>query len=231
MKLSKREIILLIFLLGAVAIGGYYKFLMSPLLENLSAQREVFQQNQDELQILKAKQASLTKLTKEVEELEASKDELIKKLPPYLSLAQIIVELDALSTKAGGTVKNLSFVVGSPSTEYSVLAIPVSWSGTYNQLMAFLDAVEQSERKLMVENISMSSDDGAGLEASFTIATFASATGDGVYKNPDKTVDYDNIKVNVFSVSQGELFNTTTGSSEHYGMIKDIINKYLKGNN
>jgi len=235
MKLSRREIILLVFLLAIVAIGGYYRFLMAPLLDNLAKEKEVLQENKDELQTLKAKKASLPKLIKEVEKLEADNEEFMKILPSYISLAEIIVELDELNKAAGGDINNLSFVIGTASTDYSILAMPVTWTGTYNQLMAFVDSLEQSKRKLVVDSITINTgnaETGTSLQASFTIAAFASATGEGdVYKNPGKTIDYTDIKVNVFSYSQGELFNLATGSSEHYAMIKDIINKYLSDNN
>ncbi len=168
MKKSSTFLNLLSVLLLAVTVVAVV-FFVNPM------QAEV-----DELQVqLDEKETQLADLTEQVADLEAMREELgssgvseeklLIQVPDGLEQDQLISDLSDLAEEAGIELHGMSFST-IEGDETGSVSISSSFDGDYEDLIGFLEAVEDNSRKIRIRSVNVQlSEEGSVPHASFSL--------------------------------------------------------------
>lgn len=142
------------FVLLAVAL---YAFYARPLSQSVAKVSEEVDAKQVQVQDLSAKITQLTEAEKTLGlSTQVQKFEVLKSIPAEINQDEIIRDLINISKSHDIQLHSISFGKGASSQEkVSVLRINASFEGNYNDLIGFLEGLEQNARTLQVSSINV----------------------------------------------------------------------------
>lgn len=186
MKLTLREKILISIFLMTAFIAVYYQYLIIP--------------QQEQLGILQTKNQALQERIEEIDyfitsnspikdSLQAMEEEFALKRQNYfvdVNQEQLILLLDEILNQSGFKINNIAFLPiqtadlplrvtseSNPrqlSTEKSV--VKLSFSGNYANLIEFLNAIENYQKQIIIDNLQITFSNQSNLSGSLEIAFY-----------------------------------------------------------
>lgn len=152
-KLSKRERLLVLILAAAVLIYLYMSYLLFPSYTRVSKLNTELILKQQIAKDTKDEQMRLENMDSILAKSKARLDEMEKKIPYNIRLPELIVNIDSSIAGFGMNMKSIS--VGKPDTankDYDIITITVSLEGKYDNILAFIDYIENNDRKFIIDN-------------------------------------------------------------------------------
>ncbi|MFA6528427.1 MAG: type 4a pilus biogenesis protein PilO [Candidatus Gracilibacteria bacterium] len=140
-------ILLLVVIIGAV-------FYINPMKEQVTALSTELASKDTEVAELSARIAELETLRDEIGESGATEGKLLLQVPEGMDQSGIINDLNDLAIQAGIALNGMSFSAVDGDTS-SVLGVSASFDGDYDDLINFLETVEDNTRKIRVKSISV----------------------------------------------------------------------------
>ncbi|HAU40293.1 MAG: Tfp pilus assembly protein PilO [Candidatus Peregrinibacteria bacterium GW2011_GWF2_43_17] len=155
-------------LLLAVVLG--LLFFVNPMRAEIGLMEVNLAEKELQVSELSAKVAELEAIKEEVGSSGISEDKLLTQVPEGISQDELIVDLSELSTTAGIELHGMSFSTVESEDGAGAVSISASFDGDYEDLIGFLQAVEDSSRKIKVKsiNVQLSSEDDVA-KASFSL--------------------------------------------------------------
>jgi len=144
-----------IFLILLVVFG--YVFYTRGVASNVSQMNADITSKNLQIEASKAKVAEMTKAEKELDlSSEVKKTELLKSVPKDIAQDQMIRDIIDTSRLHDIKLNSIGFGKGASSKEgVGSLRINASFEGSYNDLVSFLESLEQNARVLIVDSISV----------------------------------------------------------------------------
>lgn len=144
-----------IFLILLVVFG--YVFYTKGVASNVSQMNADITSKNLQIESSKAKVAEMTKAEKELDlSSEVKKTELLKSVPKDVAQDQMIRDIIDTSRLHDIKLNSIGFGKGASSKEgVGSLRINASFEGSYNDLVSFLESLEQNARVLIVDSISV----------------------------------------------------------------------------
>ncbi len=145
-----------------LALYGVLTFGVSPRLEALEREyidlQAMTRQSQQELAAAGTPLAAFRKGQQDLEEFR-------EMIPPRKDLTALVGELFSLAEKAGLTINQVHYSPKEiPEERLLTYALNFSVTGTYRQIKLFVYSLEQSERLIAIERISLSGGGESGQE-------------------------------------------------------------------
>ncbi len=155
-------ILLLIVIVAAV-------FYINPMKQDVSALAIQLESKEAQVSELMARVVELETLRDEIGKSGATEGKLLLQVPSGMDQSGIIADLNDLAAEAGVALNGMSFSAVE-GEESGVLWISASFDGDYEDLITFLQAVEDNPRKIRVKAISVQlSEEDAVAHASFSL--------------------------------------------------------------
>jgi len=152
-KLSKREVLLVSILAGAVLVYLYISYLIFPsytriaelntelvLKKQIAADRNNVQERLENLDNLMAKSKE------RLENME-------KKIPYNVKLPELIVCIDSKIASLGMDIQEIN--IGEPdksNKDYDIIPVNVTMEGKYDNIIDFINYIENNDRKFIIDN-------------------------------------------------------------------------------
>lgn len=169
MKLSKRESRLVTVALAAVVIFVYYLYFLSPKIDEYFELKENMEVSEKKLGNLQKTESELSNLLDEIEKSKNDIAHLETIVPSNKKLPEIIVHLENFSADTGVELKEVSFEStgenkdkksdkkGEDSQNKDYIEIPIKLTivGSYDEILRFLESLEDSRRLYSVNNIAV----------------------------------------------------------------------------
>ena len=152
---SNKGSIVGIFLIILVVFG--YVFYTKGIASEVSQMNADITSKNLQIEESKAKVAEMTKAEEELDlSSEVKKTELLKSVPKDIAQDQIIRDIIDTSKIHDIKLNSIGFGKGASSKEgVGSLRINASFEGSYNDLVSFLESLEQNARVLIVDSISV----------------------------------------------------------------------------
>jgi len=152
-NIPKRQLYLLIGLLGAGIVGAYIYLLMMPLWEEKGRHETTLQKLQADLRKKQAIAANRPKLEADIKALEKQLEEALVRLPEEKEIPKLLTQVNTLGQQNG--LEFLLFRPGAPAKKgfYAEVPIDMRVEGQYHALGGFLDRVSKLERIVNVSDI------------------------------------------------------------------------------
>ncbi|MBU0982158.1 type 4a pilus biogenesis protein PilO [Patescibacteria group bacterium] len=144
--------LLAILILILLFVGGF--FIVEPLRKDVSAKKAEVSERAETLQTLQSEYDELQALADEASVSEAKKDQLLKAVPVGKDQDGLILELTGLTQELGFGVNAINFALTSGTGQNSILVTAV-FTGTYEDLIDFLQKLENADRLFQVKSISV----------------------------------------------------------------------------
>jgi Tfp pilus assembly protein PilO len=207
--LSKREKIALIVVAIFAFALLYYNFVAIPQFNKLKTAQDTLNASKAKLNSLKESERNLQSIKAQVDELNTKLQDSLKAIPDTSKLPEIIMDLRNMTTESGCTIGKMGF--GDPvsqglnagsqqqnpgqntaqpnqngSQSGGVIILPLNYeiSGSYTSMMTLLSRMENSQRKMLVQRVTVAKGKET-LITNFTIDFLYIKAGD-----PDKPIDY-----------------------------------------
>jgi len=200
MKLSKRERYLIAIALAAVALFTYYNFFLSNMIDRYLSLKKDIDISQQQLLSLRKEKNAIDSLIKVIDKDKKQIAEMEMVIPSGRKAPEIITQLENISKHAGVKLKGIIFE-DSPgenitiaeekqrqdnsrseiqdnniyNKNYVEVPIQLNIEGPYNNIIAFLGAVENFQRLFIVNMFTLNKKqgDGKNLEMQLEMSTFA----------------------------------------------------------
>ncbi|MCK9186585.1 type II secretion system protein M [Candidatus Gracilibacteria bacterium] len=152
---SNKSALIGIFLLLVVVVG--YVFFTRGLSSKVNQMNVDITSKNLQIESSKAKIAEMTAAEEELDlSSEVKKTELLKSVPKDVDQDQIIRDIIDTAKVHDITLNSIGFGKGASSKEgVGSLRINASFEGNYNDLVSFLESVEQNARVLIVDSINV----------------------------------------------------------------------------
>ena len=138
-----------------ISIVGVFVFLL-PQRENLDSQKAELAAKQTELQSLKADIVRLENLRDSFEGSEVTMNDVLNLIPASVGESDVIKTIAELTTDNAVSLNSISFgQLEDPTLGVNTLKISTNISGGHQALISFLQDIESTSRKFVVENISV----------------------------------------------------------------------------
>lgn len=144
-QLSQLFSILLLFLL----IVGSVLFIF-PLRDRIAELRVTEEQVKGDLVVLEQDYAELSALSEQVASSEATRESLSAAVPSGYAQDRLIFELSAIASDLGFKLNSMTFSDTVSEAYGNSVSIYANFTGSYEDLIAFLQKVENSERLMRV---------------------------------------------------------------------------------
>lgn len=142
--------ILLLFLI----IVGSLLFVL-PLRDTIDALKTTRAGLKNNLATLEAEYEDLAALAEEVTTSETTRQSLMTAVPSGYSQDELILELSEMSSELGFTLNAVTFSSTLSQDLGKALTVNANFSGTYEQLIAFLQKLETAKRLLRVLSLNV----------------------------------------------------------------------------
>lgn len=142
-----------LFLLVLLVAGGV--FFLRPLGVQVEENRATLDTKSIELQSLQAEYDDLKTLADEVAKSEAKRDELLSAVPSGYNEDGLILELTTMATEAGFIVNAINVSLGNDQELGKTITVTSNFEGTYDNLIGFLQKVENADRAFNVKAINV----------------------------------------------------------------------------
>lgn len=174
-KLGKKEQVMVGVIL-AVAVGGFYKKIYRPMNENIATLAQDLDKKKGELKTLQEKVSRLDFLEQKMVYLREQDGEALRKLPRQPDIPGLIRLLNNTLKKNGLLYSSIG--IGQPTSKdiYNEITVDLAVSGTFQSLGNFLTAIGQSERivKSMTLTITPKTSLFESLASNFKLVTYTS---------------------------------------------------------
>ncbi|HOC08960.1 MAG TPA: type 4a pilus biogenesis protein PilO [Bacillota bacterium] len=155
-NLSKREKVLVLLAFAVVLFFLYHRYYLVPILEEAAAIKEEMRKSQERFTNLITGGSDIGTLEKRMEEIKSNLGGMEIALPPGPNTPEIITQIENCSKAAGVELGRMDFLEiaapqGRPGEQkqgvhYIKVPVQVHISGSYGGIMAFIKALEESER-------------------------------------------------------------------------------------
>lgn len=153
MKTAQSSQLLSILLLLLMIVGGVFLVLpMRDTIAELSTQRETAT---TELTALQTEYDALAALAEEVSKSQSTKDALMKAVPSGYAEDTLILDLAGMATEIGFKLNAMNFSAGSDENLGKTITVTANLTGTYDDLVDFLQKIESSERLMQVKSLNV----------------------------------------------------------------------------
>lgn len=146
--LNLLSVVLLLIVIIAVV------FYVNPMKEEASALSTQLVSKETSVSELMARVVELETLRDEIGESGATEGKLLLQVPSGMDQSGVIDDLNDLAVEAGVVLNGMSFSA-IEGGESGVLGVSASFDGDYEDLITFLQAVEDNTRKIRVKSISV----------------------------------------------------------------------------
>jgi type IV pilus assembly protein PilO len=155
-NIPKRQMYLLIGVLGGGLVAAYVYFLMMPLWEERGKHEEALQKLQGDLNQKQLIAANRPKLEAEIKTLEKQLAEALVRLPEEKDIPNLLTQVNTLGQQ--NRLDFLLFRPGAPVKKgfYAEVPIDMRVEGQYHSLGSFLDRVSKLERIVNVTDFRIS---------------------------------------------------------------------------
>jgi type IV pilus assembly protein PilO len=155
-NIPKRQMYLLIGVLGGGLVAAYVYFLMMPLWEEKGKHEEALQKLQGDLKQKQLIAANRPKLEAEIKTLEKQLAEALVRLPEEKDIPNLLTQVNTLGQQ--NRLDFLLFRPGAPVKKgfYAEVPIDMRVEGQYHSLGSFLDRVSKLERIVNVTDFRIS---------------------------------------------------------------------------
>ena len=155
-NIPKRQLVLLIGVLGGGLVAAYVYFLMMPLWEERGRHEEALQKLQADLKQKQLIAANRPKLEAEIKVLETQLAEALVRLPEEKDIPNLLTQVNTLGQQ--NRLDFLLFRPGAPVKKgfYAEVPIDMRVEGQYHSLGSFLDRVSKLERIVNVTDFRIS---------------------------------------------------------------------------
>lgn len=227
-RVSKRETGLLLVLLVAVLGFLAFKFLLSPQAGVIEALKEEKIGYEDELAKLQAIVAKENYLNKEWETLTKDFRQIAKKYYQKPDQPELIHALNEIIDGGKLEVSHLSFkdeeTIEMEGVELKSLGVSTPFVGTYDDLEIFLSQLRDNEKRLIVENLTITKDEKDIVNGQVSFNAFAY----GGVRPKDEGYFYENVfadesKQNPFAAFDGYV--DAPPSSDGYWDNDEIVKR------
>ena len=171
MEQDNKQINYIVLLEVMVIIAGIIFGVWQPLVKMKSINQK-FSQKTNQLQDLKNQEQKLSLLRQDFQSQKALLDKLDIAVPQDPEIAQALMILEGIASRAGVILTNLTPNDTSSSTDKQFLTIVVSFRADYPQLKEFFDLAVKDLRPIQIDNIkilSSQTDEEKGLTASMEV--------------------------------------------------------------
>lgn len=155
-NLSKREKVLVLLAFAVVLFFLYHRYYLVPILEEAAAIKEEMRKSQERFTNLITGDSDIGILKKEMEELKSDLGGMETAVPSGPKTYDIITQIENCSKAAGVVLGRMDFLEitapqGRPGEDkqgeyYIKVPVQVHISGSYGGIMAFIKALEDSQR-------------------------------------------------------------------------------------
>ncbi len=170
-NLSKREKLLVLLASAAVLFFLYHRYYLMPVLEEAAAIKEEMRKSQERFANLIDGDSDIVTLKKETEELKSDLGGTEAAVPPGPKTIEIITQIENCSKAAGVVLERMDLLeITAPQVKpeenkqgeyYIKVPVQIHISGSYGGIMAFIKALEESERLYSITGFDLYN---AGLE-------------------------------------------------------------------
>ncbi|EKD47747.1 MAG: hypothetical protein ACD_65C00308G0001 [uncultured bacterium] len=168
MKKSNFLNLLSVIFLTAIVLGVV--FLVNPMRTQIDQLDSDLDLKNFEVDSLTARVAELETLQEELATSGTTEEKLLQEVPVGFNQDELLTDLSDLSDEAGIVLNSVGFSV-SEGEENGVVTISASFDGDYEDLIGFLETIEDNTRKLKVKTISVQlSEEGSTPHVSFGLA-------------------------------------------------------------
>ncbi|HYF82822.1 MAG TPA: type 4a pilus biogenesis protein PilO [Clostridia bacterium] len=152
-KLSVREVLLVSLLAVAVLIYIYMSYLLFPSYTRLAKlNTELILKKQIAIDSDNAKKR-LENLDSLLAKSKIRLENMEKKIPYNVRLPELVVNIDSKIASLDMDIQTIS--IGKPDTankEYDIIPINVSMEGKYDNIIKFINYIEDNDRKFIIDN-------------------------------------------------------------------------------
>jgi Tfp pilus assembly protein PilO len=155
-NLSKREKVLVLLAFTAVLFFLYHRYYLTPILDEAAVIKEEMRKGQERFTNLITGDSDIGILKEEMEELKSDLGGMETAVPPGPKTYDIITQIENCSKAAGVVLGRMDFLEimasqGRPGEDkqgehYTKVPVQVHISGSYGGIMAFIKALEDSQR-------------------------------------------------------------------------------------
>lgn len=150
---NTRLIIALILII--VSIVGIFFFLI-PKKTDFEESNDLLAQSQTELNRLKTQLIDLQEVEKSFEGSEVTRKDILNLIPADINQDGIINALSEIAANNQTSINSVSFSTGAGrDLDVQVVTINLNVTGTHDNLIRFLEGIENSSRKFRVKTISL----------------------------------------------------------------------------
>lgn len=142
-----------VLLLIAIAVGAFV--FVGPMRSNVTDLKTQVDEAGMELETLNYEKDRLGAMAAQIGDSESSKDELLEAIPVGENQDAIITELNSLAEEKGISMNSLNFTVSSDDDFGNVLNISANFSATYENLLGFLQKIENADRLFKVNSLNV----------------------------------------------------------------------------
>jgi Tfp pilus assembly protein PilO len=214
--LTPREFMLIAVLI--IAIEGYllFSYVLQPAYKDYKSSVEELDERKTVLTGLKIDYARKAEMENEIDELDKKIIELQKQMPAYVSQEEVILFIENMSSRTGLKVQTINFggtggsgmstssgtvqqtdgtasdgtVVDASGAVIYKQSVSISFRGDYQQVYDFMKSVEDNERKVSIDSVSLqtSTEDMSGVMTLSFISYWDNITGQKTYEMVPATI-------------------------------------------
>ena len=154
-KITKNTPKIIAIVLFVVAAAGLFMFVF-PEKDSLDVGKTQLLQKQSELQRVKSNVSRLNAVESSFKGSEVTQKDILNSIPENLEQEVVIRTLAKLASDSEISLNSMSFSLSEErDIELSTLTITTNISGKHQNLVNFIEGVEESGRKMIVKNISV----------------------------------------------------------------------------
>lgn len=146
------RIFLLLLVLVAVAVGGYY-WLVVPMEEKLAKAQRQELELREKFDLEQSKAANLTAYAEQLEEMKRTFKVMLRQLPNKTDIESLLVDLSQTSVASGLEVQYFKPETEIPKEFYAEYPIKVSVTGNYHNFGQFVSGLAALPRIVTLSNI------------------------------------------------------------------------------
>ncbi len=155
-KLSIREVLLISILAVAALIYVYLTYFLFPSYLRIGELNTELMLKKKVVAEMDEAQKLLNSLDSRMEKSKAQMEKMEKKIPYNIRLPELVVNIDSKISSLGIDIK--SIYIGDPDTanaEYDIVPVSVSMEGNYDNIMAFINYIENNNRKFIIDSFAL----------------------------------------------------------------------------
>ena len=199
MKLTSREKKLLLVLGILLLLWGYYKFILSYQVTTLNAKQQDRRHYESEFKKIETIIYSQNDVDRKITNTSHELEELSKKIFSKTDQSQLILLVNELLEGTNLLIQNISFSPHRMETieesQLEVVSIILPYEGEYSSLLLFLEKVRNYDRKIIIQNLDIKTNEDKILYGSILLDFYSLSDFVGTENNTPKFL-FDSSQVN-----------------------------------